>query len=183
MATTASLLTAEEYASLPDADRPTDLVRGQVIVMPPPMPRHGELCARVAYLIQRFLEDHPLGRILSNDSGVITERDPDTVRGADVAYYSYDGVPKGPLRDGLLSTPPEFVVEVLSPEDRWSEVQQKVNEYLAIGVDTVCLVDDTTRSLHVFRTGRPPELLKATDDLSLPQILPEFQVRIGRIFE
>ena len=36
-----------------------------------------------------------LGRVVTNDSGIVTQRDPDTVRGADVAYYSYARLPKG----------------------------------------------------------------------------------------
>ena len=134
MATITSLLTAEEYARLPDPGHPTELIQGQVISRPPPMPRHGELCAQIVYLLRRFLEDHPLGRVLSNDSGVVTERNPDTVRGADIAYYSFQRVPKGPLPDGLLSVAPELVFEVLSPEDRWREVHVKVAEYLHTGV-------------------------------------------------
>ena len=35
------------------------------------------------------MDEHDLGHVLSNDSGVITERDPDTVRGADISFYSY----------------------------------------------------------------------------------------------
>ena len=45
-----------------------------------PTPRHGEICVQISYLLRRFLEDHPLGRVVSNDSGVRTERDPDTMR-------------------------------------------------------------------------------------------------------
>ena len=183
MSTAASLLTAEEYAELPDCGSPTDLIQGQVLVMPPPFPRHGEICAQIVYLLRRFLEDSALGRVISNDSGVITERDPDTVRGADVAYYSYDRVPKGPMGDKLLAVPPELVFEVLSPTDRWGDVHAKVSEYLAAGVIAVCVVDDASRSVQVFHPERPAQVLAAGEELSLPQILGEFHVRVGRFFE
>ena len=90
MATVAEkLLTAEEYGELPDNGQPTELVRGRIVPLNMPAPRHGEICVVTIYLLKRFLEDHPLGRVVSNDSGVITERDPDTVRGGDLAFYSY----------------------------------------------------------------------------------------------
>src|SRR5262249_54647298 len=108
MATVNSLMTAEEYAKLPNSGSPDELVQGQVITMPPPKPRHGEICVQIAYLLRRFLDDKPIGRVLGNDSAVITERDPDTVRGADVAYYSYQRVPKGPLPNEWLSVAPEL---------------------------------------------------------------------------
>jgi len=60
MSTTASLLTAEEYITLPDSlDGPTELVKGILMKMPPPAPRHGEVCANTVYIVRRYLEDHP----------------------------------------------------------------------------------------------------------------------------
>src|SRR4051794_7792791 len=110
MATVAtSLLTSEEDLLLPDNGPPTELVRGRVVSMNLPTPRHGEICFRTGYLLQRSLDDNPLGRVLTNDSAVVTERGPDTVRGADVAYYSYQRVARGPLPRGYLAVPPDLV--------------------------------------------------------------------------
>lgn len=112
------LLTAEEYLRLPDNGQPTELVRGRVVPVNMPTPRHGEICVQTAYFLRRFLDDHTVGRVVSNDSGVVTEQNPDTVRGADVAYLSYQRAPKGPLPDGYLSVVPEVVFEVRSTTDR-----------------------------------------------------------------
>jgi Uma2 family endonuclease len=98
MATVTSLLTAEEYINLPDQfDGPTELVKGELVTMPPTSPRYGRNCARISYYLQRYLEDNDKGQVLTNDSAVVIERDPDTVRGADIAFYSNSRVPKGPL--------------------------------------------------------------------------------------
>ncbi len=184
MATGTSLMTAEEYADLPDPHGyPTELVKGVLITMAPPRLRHGEICLRIGHLLQSYLDDHPIGRATSNDSGVITERDPDTVRGADISYYSFERVPKGPLPAGLLEVAPDLVFEVLSPSDRWSEVQVKVAEYLDTSVRAVCVVDDDTRSVHVFRPDQPMRVFKAADVFALPEILGEFRVKVERFFE
>jgi Uma2 family endonuclease len=183
MATISSLLTAEEFAELPDNDRPTELIQGQLIVMAPPGSRHGQICARIVYLLQRFLEDQDRGQVLSNDSGIITERNPDTVRGADVAYYSYQRVPRGPMPSGLLAVAPELVFEVLSPTDRWSDVHIKVGEYLHAGVRTACVVDDANRSIHLYHADLPSSVLTANDEFMLPEILPNFRVPTQRFFE
>jgi Uma2 family endonuclease len=147
------------------------------------MPRHGEICLRVGHVLQSHLDEHPTGRVVSNDSGVITERDPDTVRGADIAYYSVERVPRGPLPDGLLDVSPDVVIEVLSPSDRWSEVQVKVAEYLDAGVRAVCIADDDTRSIHVFWADRPLHVFKSDDEFALPEILGDFHVKVRRFFE
>jgi Uma2 family endonuclease len=184
MATVTYLLTAEEYMALPDSfDGPTELVKGVLVTMPPARPRHGELCARIAYLLQRFLEDHPRGRIVTNDSAMVTERDPDTVRGPDVAYYSYERAPKGPLPDGLLPVSPDLVFEVRSPSDRWSEIHVKIAEYLQAGVQTVCVLDDEAKRIHAFHAEHGAQAFELNADFALPETLGEFQVPVRRFFE
>jgi Uma2 family endonuclease len=184
MAIGSALMTAEEYMALPDSfDVPTELVRGVLVKLPPPKPRHGQICAHIVYMLRRYLEDHDIGHVLSNDSSTVTERDPDTVRGPDVSYYSFERVPKGPLPAGLLDASPDMVVEVLSPSDRWSEVQVKVAEYLDAGVRAVCIADDATRSVHIFRPERPMQVFKSDDDFTVPEILRDFRVRVQRFFE
>ena len=101
MATVEALLTIEDYAHLPDNGQPTELVRGRIVTMDPPVPRHGQICNKVGRILGDFAEKD-LGHVLNNDSGVVTEHDPDTVRGADIAFYSYPKVPKGPLPRRLL---------------------------------------------------------------------------------
>jgi Uma2 family endonuclease len=181
--TAAPLLTAEEYRLLPDNGQPTELVRGRVVPMNMPTPRHGEICVRVSYLLCRFLEDHPIGRVVSNDSGVLTEHDPDTVRGADVAFYSYHRVPKGPLPPGYLAVPPELVVEVRSATDRWGKILAKVSEYLKVGVTLVSVLDEQTQAAHVYHSDDPPRTVTGDQELTLPEVLAGFRFPVRRFFE
>ena len=53
-------------------------MRGEIVPMPMTKPRHGEICCQVSHLLRCYLDDNNLGRVLTNDSGVITERGPDT---------------------------------------------------------------------------------------------------------
>lgn len=181
--TIATLMTAEEYAELPDDGRATELVRGVVVPMNMPKPRHGEICVRTILLVQAYLDTHPIGRQLSNDSGVITERDPDTVRGADVAFYSYARTPPGPLSLDYLPVPPELVFEVRSTGDRWRKINEKVHEYLNAGVTLVCVLDQQTETAHVFHADQPPREVKRDEELTLPEVFPDFRVLVRRFFE
>src|SRR5258708_7465445 len=121
MATVETLLTAEQYRQLPDQGRPSELVRGRIAYLNVPYPRHGEVCGQTVFLLKTFLVDHDIGRVVCNDSGVVTERDPDTVRGPDVSFYSYQRMPKGPLPAGYLPVAPEVTFEVRSPDDSWTK--------------------------------------------------------------
>ena len=114
----------------------------------------------------------------------MTERGPDTVRGADVSFYSYARTAKGPLPDGYLAAKPELVVEVVSPTDRWPKILAKVSEYLEAGVLVVVVLNDSKRSATVFSSGGDIiRVLGPDDDLTLPEILPGFSVKVSRFFE
>lgn len=173
MATTAAprLLTAEEFADRPDSGRPEELVRGRIAPMTPPDRRHGYVCLKVGRVLADFVETHDLGRVLSDDSVVITERPPDTVRGADVCYYSFARLPRGRLAQGYGPEVPELVVEVRSPGDRWGAIQAKVGEYLRAGVLAVLVIDPDAESAHLFRADAPPRAVAGEDELTLPGIL------------
>jgi Uma2 family endonuclease len=177
------LMTAEQFGQRPDPGYPEELVQGRVVPMPPPDRKHGYVCGQAYYIVRVFVAEHELGRVMSNDSGVITEREPDTVRGADVAYYSYARLPKGPLPTGYGPEVPELVIEVRSAHDVWREVLEKVAEYLRAGVLTVVVLDPEPQTAHVFGAVTPPRTLGPDDELVLPGILDGFRVRVGRFFE
>lgn len=183
MATIQSLLTAEQYASLPDLDGHHELVRGEIVFMNMPSFRHGRVCANITRLVGFHVDIHNLGRILSNDSGIITQRGPDTVRGADVAFYSYDAVPKDEHPILYAPKPPELVFEVKSRDDRWARIHEKIAEALEAGVRTVCIVDPATETVAIHSSERPVQSLTVADELILPDVLGDFRVAVKQLFE
>lgn len=168
------LITADEFWALPKSRRPMELIRGRIEYRNVPGPRHGQLCGRAVHFMMSFVESHQLGHVLCNDSGVVTEQDPDTVRGMDVCFYSYARLPKGPLPAKYVDVVPELVIEVRSPDDRWKRILRKVAEYLEAGVTIVCVLDPKTESAHVY---------SADDALTFPEVLPGFSVPVRRFFE
>jgi Uma2 family endonuclease len=120
---------------------------------------------------------------MTNDSGVITERDPDTLRGADVAYYSFGRLPKGRLAPGYGPEVPELVIEVRSAHDRWHKIHEKVVEYQKVGVSLVVVLDPEPCTAHIFSLDDPPRTLESDDELTLPGILDGFAAKVGRFFE
>jgi len=182
MATVEALMTAEEFGNRPDPGYPEELVQGRIVPMPMPDRRHGYVCLKAGRIFGGFVDEHDLGRVMSNDSAVITERGPDTVRGADVAYYSYARLPRGPLAAGYGPEIPELVVEVRSKSDRWRDIHEKVAEYLHAGVLVVLVLDPEPETAHIFSADEPPRTLIVEDELTFPGLLDGFQIPVSRFF-
>ena len=177
------LWTADECLHAPDDVRLTERVRGRIVELHRPSTAHGYYCSRVSFVLMQFVEQHGLGRVVSNDSGVVTQRDPETVRGPDVAFYSYHRVPRGPLPDGYWPASPELAIEIRSPEDRWKDVLQKTSEYLNANVLTVAVIDPVPQLVHLFSADRAATILNASEKLTFPDLLPGFEVVVSRLFE
>jgi Uma2 family endonuclease len=178
-------MTAAEFASRPTDGVRKELVRGTEIPMNMPSPRHGEICAQLVFLLKLHLTHHPAGRVVSNDSGIITQTDPDTVRGADIAFYSYARLPADtplPMR-GYAGVVPDVVFEVRSYTDRWSALHTKVAEYLAAGVTAVAVLDEQTQRAWVYSADDEPREFDHADPLRLPPPLDGWQVNVNQFFE
>jgi Uma2 family endonuclease len=182
MSIATSLLTAAEFGNLPDSGHPQELIRGVILDMPPPKLKHGVVCMNIGYELKNFCQDKQLGRVFGNYPGIITERNPDSVRGADVGFISFAKIPLGPLPD-YLEIPPDALFEVLSPSNRRGYVQRKVAEYLEMGVPAVYVVDPDTSRVHCYYPDRPEETLSTTDVLVGVGALAEFRVSVARFFE
>jgi Uma2 family endonuclease len=178
---TQPLLTAEEFARRADPGYPEELVKGRIVTGPTPGLRHGQVCAQIVFLLKLAVEDRELGRVLSNDSGVVTERGPDSVRGPDVSFYSYAKVPKGSAPEGYAAVPPDVVFEVLSPHDRWPLVLGKVAEYLNAGVAAVVVVDPARGVVHTYEGDEPVRISGDADELALAGPLAGLRLAVGQI--
>lgn len=186
-ASPASLITAEEFARM-QFDQPVELVRGELFFpygedeMTRPSYGHGWVCAEIARLIGNWAIGSRQGRVVTNDSWIKTERDPDSVRGADVAYIRMERLPSGKLPLRPSDQVPDLCVEVLSPHDRWRDVHDKIAEYLACGVKEVWIVNPERRTVEVFREDVPPIVYQDQQQLTSSE-LPEFSTQVDSFFE
>lgn len=176
---TSSLITAEEFSKMPDPPDGSqqELVRGVIITMPPPKGRHGVCCIKVGYALYNHTSANHLGHVTSNDAGFVSERDPDTVRGPDVAYWSSERVKEVP--EGYFEVPPDLAVEVVSPSDTHFRVQEKVRYYLTHEVRMVWVVDPELRIVTVYRSKEMARTLEETETLSGEEVLPGFSCKVS----
>lgn len=176
-------LTIAEFAAR-YADMPLrELVRGKVVKLVAGGGFHGMVSTNVTRLLATWAKRSRRGRVLSNEAGVITERTPGTVRGADCIYISFGRLPRGKLTDEFLEVPPELVVEVAGKGQSWGRLQDKAGEYLRMGVDRVWVLDPKARTLHVFSSDAPPRQYKRNEMVEDENVLPGFTCRVNEFFE
>jgi Uma2 family endonuclease len=173
------LVTAEEFARIPNDDYHYELVEGRVVHMSPPGSRHGVLATRIAMLLAQHADAHRLGAVMTC-AGANLAADPDTVREADVAFVRQDRIPAAGVPDGFWPGAPDLAVEIRSPGDRPSEVGAKVDDYLARGVRLVWVVDPKQKTV----TTQSPRVTLGEDDvLDAGDVVPGFSCPVSRIFD
>jgi len=186
MATVAAkLLTAEEFAEFvlrpENLDRIFELERGEVVEMPRPGKEHGMVCANIARILGNYAVAQNRGYVCSNDTGIIVERDPDTVRGPDVMFFDDDNE-REDVEKKWGETSPLLAAEVLSPNDKIGKVHRRIEQQLDFGTALVWLVDPESMIVTVFRRNRQHFVLGSGDEISGEDVLPDFQCLVAEFF-
>lgn len=175
-----TLITGDELARMPDHDL-TELIDGRIVVLSPTNPEHGRLEANVAGAVRDFVRTQNLGIVLVGEIGIFTRWNPDRVRGADVVFISYPEYDRRTKTRGFLDVAPELVVEILSPER--PDTQQKVVEYLAIGVRLVLVVDPNAGTISAHRQHGVVSLYGERDAVPCDEAIPGFSLPVAAVFE
>ncbi len=173
------LVTADELLAMPRPDGKTELVRGEIVYMPPTGDRHGQVTARVAARIQVRAEDSGLGEGRTGEAGFTLRRDPDTVRAPDAAFISAERLAR---HRGFFPGAPDLAVEVMSPSDTVAEMDAKAAEYLEAGSRLVWVLDPERCTARVYRPGAPPEDLTGDASLSGEDVLPGLDLPLAYLF-
>ena len=181
--TPTKLLTADDLLQLYGKGVRGELIRGELCETIPSGGRHGEVVMKVGFFLTSFILPRRLGRLAGSDSGVLLERDPDTVREPDIAFISAERLPLDVEVTGYYEVVPDLVVEVVSPSDSAREVMDKALMWLGYGARMVWAVNPETRSVDVYRPGERTITLTESDTLDGLDILPGFECAIADIFE
>jgi Uma2 family endonuclease len=177
-----ALATAEQLERYSSDDRRCELVKGRIVRMSPVGPEHGRRVVRLIVLLEPHVRVRDLGLVLT-EVGFKLASNPDTVRAPDVAFVRRDRIPS-PLPPGFLHGPPDLAIEVLSPEERRSEIAAKIDEYLEAGVAAVVVVDPERHEMTLHRRSAAPIVARAADEtIELGDVIPDFTLRVGDVFD
>ena len=176
---TATLMSVEKFAALPEDGQMHELVEGELLTMPPPGFLHTNIVALIFGSISVFLSQNPIGRAFA-EGGFLLIEDPPTVRQPDIAFVRADRIPQ--RWEGIyFRGAPDVAIEVVSPSDRAGDLELKVRQYLAAGAKAVAVVYPQTRSIWVHRPAGSPHLLGISGNLEIPDVLPGWSVAVSEI--
>ena len=176
------LMTADDLLRLPDDGQRHELVRGELRTMPPAGYEHGWSTGKLDRSLGNFVEAHGLGDVVPGDVGFRLRTDPDTVRAPDVAFVSAERVRAIGRVASYWPGAPDLVVEVISPNDLYTEVEDKVAEWLEHGARLVFVVNPRRRTVAVHRPDRPLRVLTLEDTLDGEDVVPGWTLPLRELF-
>ncbi len=180
--TTSTAITAEELLHLPDNGMRRELVRGEVREMAPAGDEHGELAMTIGSELRQHVKTNRLGRVYAAETGFIISRNPDTVRAPDAAFVRQEVIDATGRLRGFRSGAPDLAIEVISPGDSYTEVQEKVVEWLEAGCRMVVTIDPRRCIVTVYRSRHDIEILTEEDTLSGGDVVEGWALPLSDLF-
>lgn len=201
--TTAQRMTFKDLMAQPDDGYLHELVRGEIIRMPPPKTRHGLIEAALTGIVSRYLYDRAValgwqqsegyqaqfrlvGRLASGEAGVrfSLPDDPDQTRGLDLGYLSPEQVARlsDVPDDEYIHEMPVLVAEIISPTESAEYVNEKVSDYQAGGARLVWLFYPKTRTVMVLHDDGTSRTIAPDGILDGEDVLPGFMVLVSDVF-
>ncbi len=175
-------ITAEALLQLPDKNFRYELVQGELKKMAPAGHKHGQIAAKLTWRLAQYVEAHHLGVVYVAETGFLLATNPDTVRAPDVAFVSQKRIEAAGEVSGYWPGAPDLAVEVISPGDTYTEVEEKVFDWLEAGTKMVMIVNPRKRAVTVYRSLTAIITLIGNDTLDGQDVVPGWTLPIQQLF-
>ncbi|MYC06014.1 MAG: Uma2 family endonuclease [Chloroflexi bacterium] len=175
------IMTADELFAMPDDGYRYELVRGELRKMAPEGGEHSWISSDIDGSLNPYVKVNSLGKTFTNDPGFILQRDPDHVRAPDVAFVRRERIEVIGKQTGYWPEAPDLAVEVISPHDRYTEVDEKVADWLAAGTRMVIVVNPRNNTVRVHRSPTDVVSLTIDDTLDGGDVVPGWRMPLTEI--
>ena len=179
----------EDYLLMPEINHPYEIIDGEFMPSPAPIPVHQRIVANVFTPLSNYVVTEDLGVVLFAPVDIILQRHPLRTRQPDVLFIHRDKL-SGTGFDAIeelqiLEIAPDLVVEVLSSSDTERVLSGELLDYQRIGVEECWLVSREARSVEVRQLTK--EQSQSLGHFGLgetlrSEILPDFQLTVDAIF-
>jgi Uma2 family endonuclease len=174
-------MTPEQFEELPDSQG-LELIDG--IVQEKKMgTENGAIQWRIGYYLGLVVVPAKLGEVLDSEAMYqCFSKRPKSVRKPDVSFILQERLPGGRVPRGICKVRPDLAVEVVSPNDAYEDVEEKLTDYFDAGLPLVWVVTPKTRTVLVYQADGTARRLCDAGDLTADPVIPNFRVRIADLF-
>ncbi len=175
-------LTADELLTRPDGEQ-FELVDGVVRETTTSL-ESSWIALEIAFLIRQYLETHRLGRVFGEAASYrCFPPDPERVRKPDVLFIRHGRLTQAQFEQGHSRVAPDLAVGVVSPNDLHQDLRGRLDDYFSAGVPLVWVVEPSLKLVTVDEhAGRSTKMLRADEELTGGDVLPEFRCPVSRLF-
>lgn len=182
MSVTHGLMTANELLQLPRDGFRYELIQGELTRMSPASHQHGRIALNISAPLHQYVRQHRLGVVYAAETGFVLERNPDTVRVPDVAFVVRERAAALHDEGGYYPGAPDLAVEVISPHDLYTDVEEKVIAWLDAGTRMVLVVNPRKRTVTAYHSRTQIAILTETDELDGADVVPGWHLPVADIF-
>ncbi|CAN5832294.1 Uma2 family endonuclease [soil metagenome] len=180
--TRTGLMTADELLMMQNSRWGYELVRGKLKKYMPAGNLHGIIALKIGRIVGNFVEENNLGVVVAAETGFLISHNPDTVRAPDSAFIGKEKLAKYGITEKFFPDAPDLAVEVVSPNDRKKDIEDKVQDYLAAGVNLIWIIYPQKQFVAVHRQSKIVSILFETDELEGEEVLPDFRLPLEKLF-
>jgi Uma2 family endonuclease len=176
------LLTAKDLERMQQQlpDYPMELVEGEIIVMSPSGYESDEVAAEIVAQLRNWVRPRRLGRVTASSAGFKLPTSGEDVRAPDASFVKAERLKR--TTEDYARLVPDLFFEVKSKTDSLEKLRQKIQVFLDLGAQVGVLVDPRTETLEVYRLGVEAAVLKNGDVLTVPELLPGWEMVISEIW-
>jgi Uma2 family endonuclease len=174
------LYTPDDLLKMPDGDR-YELVDGRLVELN--MSSKSQLVGtRLARFLGNHCEPAGLAYVFTENGYTCFPDKPNKMRKPDVSCIRADRIAFEEIGEGYISIPPDLVVEVVSPNDLYYDLEEKLDDYRDAAIPLVWVVYPPSRRVRILRLEGPSTEIGPDDELTGEDVLPGFRCRVADLF-
>ena len=175
-------LTDEQFMSLPEDSNCYEYVDGELVILANSGVEHGYLALTLGYFLTGFVRTHKLG--VTCDSSTAFKMKTGNKRSPDLAFIAKErlqGLKR--LPKGFFDGSPDLAIEIISPNNTFEEIHNKLVEYFENGTRLVWVILLNEECVLVYHQPKPSKLLQLEDSLDGEDVVPNFNLPLLELFQ
>ncbi|MCT7962024.1 Uma2 family endonuclease [Laspinema sp. D1] len=174
-------LTLEEFLQLPETKPASEYIEGEIIQKPMPKGKHSSIQTEFAARVNATLRGHKIARAFSElrcsfaGQSIVP----------DVSVFVWARIPRDENGEiaNIFTAPPNWLIEILSPEQSQTKVTKKILHALKHGTQMGWLIDPQEKTIFVYSPQQQTEVFDELEQqIPVPAFASDLRLTVAEIF-